>query len=92
MGFYIETPKDLYKALQLRDLYGAAIVAKPVFSEVPADKAVIVVVNNHGIFEAAGLAYSQEEFDAFTCPSDLREKTFVLMDKAVAYRLAGFRE
>ena len=91
MGFYIETPKNRNKADQLVILHGAVIVPKPVFDDVPQDKAVIVVVNNIA-FDAAGLAYSEKEFLEFTDPSDNRGKTFLLMDKKLAHRLSGYSE
>jgi len=88
MGYYIEVPENKNKALQLRTLYGGVIVPKPTdFVAIPNDKALVVVVDNC-MFEAAGLAFSEAEFKAFTNPNDNREKQFVLLDKKKAFELA----
>ena len=55
-----------------------------------ADKAVIIVVNN-GPFEAAGFAYNQGEFEAFTQADDHRPRQFVVMDRAKAKELTGYK-
>lgn len=92
MGYYIETPQATNKALQLVRLHGGQVVDCPrSFSVVPPDKALIVVVEN-GPFDAAGLAYIESEFKAFTYERDYRRKTFVLLDKKLAYELSGFAE
>jgi len=89
MGYYIECPKRIEKATQLVRMYGAQVVAELVFNKIPEDKAVIVVVDNL-TFEAAGLAYNEAEFKAFTNPNDRRRKTLLLMDKKLAHELSGF--
>lgn len=69
--------------------YAAEIVARPpLWGDIPEDKALVVVVDN-GLFEAAGLAYDEREYGAFTHP-DHRPRTYVLMDKDAAYRSAGY--
>ena len=69
MGYYIQTPENLFKADQLEILHGAkrftfgqSMVES--FNNLPEDKALICVVNN-GPFEAAGLCFSEDEFKAF---------------------------
>ena len=90
MGYYIEVPNDFHKAEQIVRLYGGKTIPQPhSFAEVPAGKALIVIVDNVA-FEAAGLAYSEPEFKAFTQPSDHRRKQFVLMDWEKACELTGF--
>ena len=37
-----------------------------------------VILIDNGLFTAAGVAYCKEEFEAFTDPSDTREKLFFL--------------
>lgn len=91
MGFYIQVPEDHDKAKQLEVEYGAEIIPQPAsFSQIPKDKALIVVVDN-GLFEAAGFAYDEQEFKEFTDPYDPRPQQFVLMDLQKAKELCGFK-
>jgi hypothetical protein len=70
--------------------YTAEIVTPPpAWADVPEDKALICVVSN-GMFEAAGLAYSEAEYDEFR-REDGRPRTWVLMDKQVAYQASGYK-
>lgn len=90
MGYYVQTGTTHRKAERIAHEHGGHIVRKPrQFSDIPEDKALICVVDN-GPFEAAALAYDEREFDAFTEPDDDRPKQFVLLDKNVAYGLAGY--
>lgn len=91
MGFYIEVPHNKGKAGHLVELYGAEILDKapPGFQDSQKD-ALICVVDN-GPWEAAGLIFSSREFQAFSYP-DGRPKTWLLMDKQKAWKLAGFSE
>lgn len=90
MGYYIELPSPKNKAEQIKKMYGGLILPeKPEFSKVPPDKAVIVILDN-GSFEAAGYAYDEYEFNAFTEPDDKRKKEFVIMDKAKAEELTHY--
>jgi hypothetical protein len=92
MGYYIEVPQNLGKAQQISDLHGGRIIPKPKsLSEVPAELALIVVVDN-GAFEAAALAYDEPEFKEFTNPRDNRRKEYVLLDKPLAHKLARYKE
>ena len=91
MGYYInkEMPA-LGKANAIAGLYGGAIINRPnSFSDIPQGKALIVVIDN-GPFEAAGFAYSEREFQAFTEIGDSRPKTFVTLDWGKAVELTGF--
>lgn len=91
MGYYIETPRPIYKVEYLINTYSAEKIdyhlAKVLIKE-DAEKAIIVVVDN-GYFEAAGYAYSEAELDAFMDPSDVRPKTILLMDKKLVLNLLG---
>jgi hypothetical protein len=91
MGYYIETPGQLKgKASRIAFEHDGQLVKEPAkFSDVPEDKALIVVVDN-GPFEAAALAYDEREFLDFTDPDDDRPKRYVLLDKPTAYRLARY--
>jgi hypothetical protein len=89
MGYYIEVPSNTGKAKLIEELHDGTILARqPDWNEFPDDLAIIVVVDN-GLFEAAGYAYSEEEYRAFTRPSDLRPKTFLVMPRDKAEELSG---
>jgi hypothetical protein len=91
MGYYIEVPKNLNKAAQLMDLYGAELMPMDMgFSEIPADKALICVVQN-GLFDAVGYAFDETEFRAFSEP-DGRTRTWLLMDKKLVHQLTKYEE
>ncbi len=85
MGYYIETPEPLHKALQLVLATDAETITKPTWPP-PKDKALVCVVEN-GIFDAAAICFSAHEFEAFNWPSDRRPKTWLIMDKSKAIEL-----
>lgn len=92
MGFYIETATLQGKAEVIAREYGGQIVPKPAsFADVPAGKGLVCVVQN-GLFDAAGFAFDEREFEAFTEPGDHRSKTWVLMDYEKAAVLSGYRD
>ena len=82
MGYYIQTNSNTGKASIIAKEHGGVIVSYGEAKEAMKDatKGVIVVLNN-GFFEAAGFAYNQEEFDAFT--SDMRPKHYVILDRHI---------
>lgn len=91
MGFYIETNDVVNKAMFLVDHDGGEVIPEPQsFAEIPPGKALIVVVHNPR-FEAAGFAFNEREFLAFTFPGDFRPKDFVLLDRSVAEKLTGYK-
>ncbi len=92
MGYYIDTKVNHGKADFIVANYGGEIIrrAPASFGEIPAGKALIVVVDN-GLFEAAGFAYSEPEFRVFTQnPNDFRPREYVLMDRADAVRISRY--
>lgn len=91
MGYYIQAPTNRNKAAYLvSTLGGQQLVSPPAsFNDIPTGKALIVVVDNMA-FEAAGLCYNADEFEVFTGP-DRRPRQYVLLDKAVAYELSGYK-
>lgn len=92
MGYYIETGMSRNKALSLVTEHNGQIIDQPAsFAEIPADKALIIIVDNR-MFEAAALAFSEAEFKEFTSPYDGRPKQYVLLDKKLAHELSGYRE
>jgi hypothetical protein len=91
MGYYIEAPEVHGKVQWIVDNYDGKVVALPAsYDAIPEGKGLIVVVDN-GIFEAAGFAYSEEEFRVFSNISDYRPKTWLLIDRAVAEVATGYR-
>lgn len=92
MGFYIQAPVLKHKAQYIVSEYDGKIVPQPkTWAEVPADKAIICVVDN-GPFEAAGFAYSEKEFKTFSAPDDPRKKVWMIMNRNKAIELTGYKE
>ena len=91
MGYYIEVPNKKGKAKQLVFLHGAKLLPmRPEeFGDVPEDKALICVVDN-GPFEAANLVPDDERFIHIADTPDQREMWWLLMDKTLAHKLAGY--
>lgn len=89
MGYYIEVPEKKGKAKQIVDMYGGRILLDPPeFKKLKPDEALICVVDN-GIFDAAGFAFDEAEFNVFVQP-DGRRKVWVIMNRAKACALTGF--
>jgi len=93
MGYYIQTNRNHGKAEDIAKEYGGFILpnAPKNYADIPADKALIVVVDN-GPFEAAAFAYDAEEFSVFTDREDDRPKQYVLIDREAAELASGFRK
>lgn len=72
MGYYVN-PKGETKE-QFLEKNGTE-VQNPTFAGIPSDHALVVLVNN-GWMTAAGIAYDEREFQAFTSSSDSRPKKF----------------
>ena len=89
MGFYIQGPINLGKAEWISGTYGESqLIPQPEkFSDIPEEKFLIIVVNN-GPFEAAAVAYSEQEFREFTeNASDNRPRKFLLLNKKITFEL-----
>ena len=93
MGYYIETPgSNKQKAKIICEQHDAIQIPQPkTFQEIPAEMALICVVDN-GPFEAAGFAHNEREFQEFSNPRDSRSKTWILMDRTKAEVLSGYRK
>jgi len=90
MGWYIPGPAQ-GKARYIKERHGAEIIERPSsFRDISSDKALICVVDN-GPFEAAGYAFSEREFEAFSRP-DSRQKTWMVMDYNLARELSGYSD
>lgn len=86
MGYYIEVPSDFEKDEQLVKLFDAKIIPQPRnFSDVPEDQALICVTQNT-MFDAAGVAYDESEFEEFQRP-DGRRKTWLTIPRSKALEL-----
>lgn len=92
MGYYIQTTSTHDKARYIVQNHGGELLerAPKNYSSIPPGKALIVVLDN-GPFEAAGFCCDAREFEAFTYPGDARHKQYVLMDRAEAERLTGYK-
>ena len=82
MGMYIQTPFAKGKADYLISKYGAEEIE---LSDVPRNGVMVCVVDN-GRFEAAAIAYDQDEIYAFATP-DGRPKRWLLMAAGVVASL-----
>ena len=92
MGYYIQTKSAYNKVSEICRMVPLAFKAKYSVAKQAMedpDLGVIVVMDN-GLFQAAGFAYSKEEFEAFTMPTDPRPKEFVIMGRKEAERLSGY--
>lgn len=81
VGFYIEVPESTNKASQLIRLHGAENAGLPPrrLADVPKGKTLVCVVRN-GLFDAAGIVYSEAELEAFKETRPGRPRTWLLME------------
>ena len=93
MGYYIKTEEETGehhgKSKFIVEKYAGRIVTEAEACQVVDSEGVIVVCDN-GMFEAAGFAFDQGEFNAFTNPDDARRKTFVVIDREKAKELTNY--
>jgi len=100
IGFYIEAPTSKGKANYLVEKYKARVVCleeaedhmeqkheNDIFEN--KDETIVIVVDN-GPFEAAVVVTDYSEFKRFTAFNDYRPKTFLMMDKKLAFTLSGY--
>ncbi len=82
MGRYIEVEGHQSKVQQLIRLHDATPLAGPPdWDKIPADMALVCVVENP-TFDAAAYCHTEDELEAFKAtPSDRRPRTWLLMDK-----------
>jgi len=91
MGYYIQVPNNKGKAQQLVKLHGARIITEPQGFWMKDPKEAFICVVDNGMFEAAGFAYNESEFNEFKRP-DGRPKTWLIIDRELAKQLTGFKE
>ncbi len=93
MGYYIDrTPTKTLaahgKAVALKDECDADLVLEPDYDDVPEGKVLIVIIEN-GPFEAAAIIHNRREFDGFTNDGTNRPRTWMVMDRELAFKLCG---
>jgi hypothetical protein len=71
MGYYVNPRTESKEQFLARE--GRSI--SPKWGEQKPDETIVVLIDN-GFFTAAGIAYDEKEFQAFTSPTDNRPKTF----------------
>lgn len=82
MGFYLETESVHGKAKSIAEEWQGEIVYQlPTFTQLNKENKVLVTVVDNGPFEAAGICYSQGEYDQFTSDRDPRPREYVVLDK-----------
>jgi hypothetical protein len=84
MGYYIETPEARGKAEFLHKYCGAEILLDPQYCT--GENITICVVDN-GAWEAAGIIFSETEFERFNNPDDPRDRTWLKMKRDAVIEL-----
>jgi hypothetical protein len=91
MGYYIETGQPKNKAAVLiEELDAREISQGDVIAAIRGNLGAVICVVDNGPFEAAAYCHSLDEFENFTHPSDVRPKTWLLIeDVDTVKRLTG---
>jgi hypothetical protein len=90
MGYYLQTPDNRDKHLQLVEM-GGEIIPEPTEFSIPDEGWYVCVVQN-GPFDACCVVVDEREFRDCTDREDLRPHTWVLMpDEAVYEQLPMLR-
>jgi hypothetical protein len=92
MGYYINTGHNVGKAEWLIVNEGAMeLMDVPTsLSELPTELNGLICVVNNGPFEAAGFIYNDRELEAFSDPSDYRDKRWLVLPLERAKELSGY--
>jgi hypothetical protein len=89
MGWYIQAPV-IYGRTEYLIAHHEAVEIEPVEpSNLPPDKALVVVVQN-GLFDAVGYVFDDREFREFSDPTDPTPRRWLLMDKAFVEAETGY--
>ena len=79
MGYYVN-PSDMTKEEWI--IKNAKKVSKEdAFQEVSNEENAVLILIDNGLFTACGVAYSEDEFRAFTYITDTRPKSFFTVDR-----------
>lgn len=92
MGYYFEGNGNAFGKGQLlvRDHGAESVSQEEARLAVESDDRAVICVISNDAFEAAGLVFSPNEFDAFSQPDDPRPRTWYVLDKAVAHKITNF--
>ena len=103
MGYYIDCENPRGKVDYLWTHYGAEPVESAIFGwgddasleaafdVLDSEGKVIICVVDNALFEAAGVMYSARELGVFFNDDSGRPKTWLIMDKDLAYKLSGYK-
>ena len=93
MGYYIETPSPVFKAEQLIKQHGAVRIPPPRgYDDIPHGQVPICVVQN-GMFDAAGIAYNDNELEEFKANTyDRRPRTWLTLPREKVLELNSYVE
>lgn len=89
MGYYIQGPNHGKAEMLKRDHKAVPVSPDTVGDALKQGGGVVCVVDN-GLFEAAAFAYDERELEVFLKP-DGRPKQWLVMDRAKASELSGFK-
>lgn len=80
MGYYVNPKNESKESFLSRE---GELITTPQWPE-DSTKVVVCLVDN-GFFKAAGICFSRNELNAFTDPSDRRQRSYYLIDKSKLY-------
>lgn len=90
MGYYIETDSAKGKAAYLIKHHAAELIGRPAkFEDVPADKALVCVVQGMH-HDAAALCHDKRTYQDCSQVLDNRSRVWLLMNREEAHKLAGY--
>lgn len=89
MGYYIEGPTKGKAKYIVDNFNGEIVMYSHAHAVIRKPNVAVIIVLDNGPFEAAGYAYDEDEFHAFTLAMDNRPKTFILMNRSKANELTG---
>ena len=93
MGYYIQTPDHFHKAEYVLDNYGAiSVTRKEAIEEFYSGDFAVLCCACNGRFEALAVVHNEYDLSCFTDPRDYRLKKWLVMEKKIAYDLAGIKE
>ena len=91
MGYYIETGSAHGKAQAIVNEHGARIVTLPEAEKALKEGKGVVCAVFNGAFDAAAFIYSEREMEDFSWGGDRRPKQWLVMDRALAEKLSGYK-
>lgn len=80
MGFYVQGP-NFGKEKHIAEKFHAVEVTQEQARQALHEGKGVVCVLTNALFEAAGFAYDEREFDSFADPTDHRPKKWLVMDR-----------